>query len=46
MTVTKGLQAGQEVVVSGAFKLRNNAPIAINNEMRPAFELDPAVKDN
>lgn len=32
VAVTDGLAAGKEVVVAGAFKLRNNAPIAIDNE--------------
>jgi membrane fusion protein (multidrug efflux system) len=39
--VTNGITAGQEVVVAGAFKLHNGAPIAINNAVQVKAELSP-----
>jgi membrane fusion protein, multidrug efflux system len=41
VAVTKGLQAGQEVVSAGAFKLRNNSPIVVDNTVKPDAGLDP-----
>jgi membrane fusion protein, multidrug efflux system len=41
VAVTKGLKAGQEVVSQGAFKLRNNAPIVVDNSVKPDAGLDP-----
>lgn len=37
VAVLEGISPGQEVVTAGAFKLRNNAPISVENEV----ELDP-----
>jgi membrane fusion protein, multidrug efflux system len=34
--ITKGLQAGQQVVTSGQNKLANNMPVTINNSVDPA----------
>src|SRR5262249_26036104 len=41
VAVSEGLKAGQEVVVAGAFKLRNGAKVAVNNEVKPHPELAP-----
>jgi len=41
VAITKGVQAGQEVVTAGAFKLRNNSPIAVDNSVKPDAGLDP-----
>lgn len=41
VSVTKGVEAGDEVVSSGAFKLRNNLPVVINNDLAPEPELAP-----
>jgi len=41
VAVTKGLQAGQEVVSAGAFKLRNNSPVVIDNTVKADAGLDP-----
>jgi membrane fusion protein (multidrug efflux system) len=41
IAVVKGLAAGQTVVSEGAFKLRNNAPIVVDNRVKPKAELDP-----
>jgi membrane fusion protein (multidrug efflux system) len=36
-----GVTVGQEVVTAGAFKLRNGAPIAVNNTVQAKPELSP-----
>lgn len=41
VAVTNGLKAGQRVVSEGAFKLRNGAPILINDSVKPNAQLDP-----
>lgn len=41
VAVLDGLKAGQTVVSEGAFKLRNGAPIAVNNTVKPKAEVDP-----
>jgi membrane fusion protein, multidrug efflux system len=39
--VTQGLKAGETVVSSGVFKLRNGMPVVINNELAPKPQLNP-----
>lgn len=41
VSITKGLQVGDEVVSAGAFKLRNGSGVVINNELAPKPELAP-----
>jgi membrane fusion protein, multidrug efflux system len=41
VAVTDGIKPGQEVVTAGAFKLRNNAPIKINNAVTTTPQLTP-----
>ena len=41
VAITKGLAAGQPVVSAGAFKLRNNAPIIVDNSVQAKPELAP-----
>jgi membrane fusion protein (multidrug efflux system) len=41
IAVDSGLKAGEEIVTSGVFRLRNAAPILINNEIKPGSELAP-----
>jgi membrane fusion protein (multidrug efflux system) len=41
VAVTQGISAGQEVVTSGAFKLRNGASIRIDNKVQARAELAP-----
>lgn len=45
IAVEKGLEVGQLVASAGAFKLRNGASVAINNEVVPDFQLNPEVED-
>jgi membrane fusion protein (multidrug efflux system) len=41
VVVTSGVKAGEEIVSTGAFKLRNGAPVLINNSVVPDAELAP-----
>jgi membrane fusion protein (multidrug efflux system) len=46
VAVLEGLDAGAEVVSSGAFKLRNGAAVQVNNEVLPADNPAPRPEDN
>ena len=46
VAVLSGIAEGAEVVSSGAFKLRNGAPVQVNNEVQPANEAHPKPEDN
>jgi membrane fusion protein (multidrug efflux system) len=39
--ITKGVTAGQTVVSAGAFKLRNNAPVVVDNTVQAKPQLAP-----
>lgn len=41
VAVTNGLQADQQVVSTGVFKLRNGMPVSVDNALSPEFELSP-----
>jgi membrane fusion protein (multidrug efflux system) len=41
VAVVSGLQAGQSVVSTGVFKLRNGMPVTIDNSLSPPFETNP-----
>jgi membrane fusion protein (multidrug efflux system) len=41
VAVTSGLEAGQRIVSSGAFKLRNGAVVAVNDALAPKAQLAP-----
>ena len=41
VAVSEGVKAGEQVVSEGAFKLRNGAPIVIDNRVKAKAELDP-----
>jgi membrane fusion protein, multidrug efflux system len=41
VSLLDGVKASQEVVTAGAFKLRNNAPIVVDNSKQLAPKLDP-----
>lgn len=45
VAVASGLQPGETVVSSGAFKLRNGVAIAVNNDLAPKPELAPKPAD-
>ncbi len=46
IAVVSGLQAGQEVVTSGVFKLRNGAAIQVNNKTQPGNNPAPKPEDS
>jgi len=41
VAIVDGVKAGQEIVNAGAFKLRNNAPIVIDNTLKAEALLNP-----
>jgi membrane fusion protein, multidrug efflux system len=46
IAVVSGLNAGDEVVTSGVFKLRNGAAVTVNNSVRPANSPTPKPEDS
>ena len=44
--VVSGINAGDEVVTSGVFKLRNGAAVAVNNKIQPENNPAPKPEDN
>jgi len=44
--VISGVNPGDEVVTSGAFKLRNGAAILVNNKIQPGNDPAPKLEDN
>ena len=46
VAVHSGIEAGAEVVSSGAFKLRSGAAVQVNNEVQPANDPRPRPEDN
>lgn len=45
VAITQGLTVGDRVVVTGAFKLRNGAPIVINDALKPSVLEAPTPND-
>lgn len=46
VSITEGLKAGETIVSTGVFKLRNGMPITISNDLAPKPQLNPAPKDS
>jgi membrane fusion protein (multidrug efflux system) len=46
VAVVAGIKPGDEVVTSGAFKLRNGAAVVVNNKVRPANNPAPKPEDS
>jgi membrane fusion protein (multidrug efflux system) len=46
VAVVSGIKAGDEVVTSGVFKLRNGAAVLVNNKVRPANNPRPKPEDS
>src|SRR5258705_5605474 len=46
IAILTGIQAGEEIVTSGAFKLRNGAAVQVNNEVQPGNDPAPRPEDN
>lgn len=45
VAITKGIKPGDKVVTAGAFKLRNNAPVVINNDLVVPSSENPKPND-
>lgn len=46
VAINQGLKAGETVVSTGVFKLRNGMPVTINNELAPKPQLNPKPVDS
>jgi membrane fusion protein, multidrug efflux system len=46
VAVLSGVKPGEEVVTSGAFKLRNGAAVLVNNEIQPGNNPSPKPEDS
>jgi membrane fusion protein (multidrug efflux system) len=46
VSIVSGVKPGDEVVTSGLFKLRNGAPVQINNAVQPANNLTPKPENS
>jgi membrane fusion protein (multidrug efflux system) len=46
VAITSGLNSGDEVVSSGVFKLRNGAPVQVNNKVQPGNSPAPKPEDS
>jgi membrane fusion protein (multidrug efflux system) len=46
ISITQGLKAGETVVSTGVFKLRNGMPVVINNDLGPKPQLNPKPVDS
>jgi membrane fusion protein (multidrug efflux system) len=46
IAVTAGVKAGDEVVTSGVFKLRNGAAVVVNNKVQPANNPKPKPENS
>jgi membrane fusion protein (multidrug efflux system) len=46
VAVVSGLEAGETIVSTGAFKLRNGQAVVVDNTLAPEFKLAPAPSDS
>jgi len=46
VAIVSGLKAGDEVVSSGVFRLRNGAPVLVNNTVKPSNSPTPKPEDS
>jgi membrane fusion protein (multidrug efflux system) len=45
VAVVSGLEPGETIVSSGAFKLKNGTKVAVKNDLAPKAEVDPRPTD-
>jgi membrane fusion protein, multidrug efflux system len=46
VSIVEGVKAGETIVSTGVFKLRNGMPVTINNELAPKPQLNPKPVDS
>jgi len=46
VSVTQGLKAGDQIVSTGVFKLRNGTSVTVNNELAPKPQMNPTPADS
>ena len=46
VAIESGLKPGEEVATSSVFRLRNSAPVVVNNQNKPEAELRPTPSDS
>jgi membrane fusion protein (multidrug efflux system) len=46
VAIISGINPGDEVVSSGVFKLRNGAPVLVNNTVKPENSPNPKPEDS
>jgi len=46
VAITSGLNPGDEVVSAGAFRLRNSAPVEVNNSVKPSNSAKPNPEES
>src|SRR2546430_2830390 len=46
VAITQGLKAGETIVSTGVFKLRNGRPVTINNDLAPNPQVNPTPIDS
>jgi membrane fusion protein (multidrug efflux system) len=46
VAITEGLKAGETVVATGVFKLRNGMGVTINNNLAPKPQVNPTPADS
>jgi membrane fusion protein (multidrug efflux system) len=46
VAVVSGINPGEEIVTSGVFKLRNGAPVEVNNKVQPPNSAKPKPEDS
>jgi membrane fusion protein (multidrug efflux system) len=46
IAILSGIKAGEEIVTSGAFKLRNGAAVLVNNTVQPGNDPAPKPEEN
>ena len=46
MAVISGLKEGDEIVSGGVFKMQNNAPVKIDNSVKPEANANPKPEES
>jgi membrane fusion protein, multidrug efflux system len=46
VSITEGVKAGDVIVSTGVFKLRNGMPVTINNDLAPKPQMNPTPADS